>query len=92
MTKRNPAHPCAILQDSVDEMGWSVTEFSTKLGVSRGAVSRLMKGRCGITPMVALALERIGWSNADFWMRLQANYDLAQARRDEEAKAAAGSC
>ena len=41
---------------------------------------------------MALALERIGWSNADFWMRLQSNYDLAQARRDEEAKAASGNC
>jgi addiction module HigA family antidote len=91
MTKRNPAHPSAILQDSLDEMGWSVTEFSNKLGVSRSAVSRLMKGRCGITPMVALALERIGWSNADFWMRLQSNYDLAQARRELEAKATVGS-
>ena len=92
MSKRNPAHPSAILQDSLDEMGWSVTEFSTKLGISCGAVSQLMKSRCGISPTMALALERIGWSNADFWMRLQSNYDLAQARRDEEAKAASGSC
>ena len=40
---------------------------------------------------MALALERIGWSNANFWMRMQANYDLAQARREMEAKAAAGA-
>ena len=91
MTKRNPAHPSAILQDSLDEMGWSVTEFSDRLRISRSTVSRLMKGRCGITPIVALALERIGWSNADFWMRLQANYDLAKARQELEAEAAVGS-
>ena len=91
MTKRNPAHPSAILQDSLDEMGWSVTEFSDRLGVSRSTVSRLMKGRCGVTPVVALALERIGWSSADFWMRLQANYDLAQARRELESEAVAGN-
>ena len=30
---------------------------------------------------MALAFEREGWSNADFWMRRQAAYDLAQARR-----------
>jgi len=34
---------------------------------------------------MALALERQGWSNADFWMRLQAAYDLAQARRRASA-------
>ena len=30
---------------------------------------------------MALALEQIGWSNADYWMRMQAGYDLAQERR-----------
>ena len=34
---------------------------------------------------LALALERIGWSNAGFWMRLQAGYELAQARRAQAA-------
>jgi len=91
MTKRNPAHPSAILQDSLDEMGWSIAEFSDRLGVGRSTVSRLMKGRSGVTPVVALALERIGWSSADFWMRLQANYDLAKARRELEADAVAGN-
>ena len=35
-----------------------------------------------MSPAMALALERIGWSNADFRMRRQANYDLAKAHRD----------
>ena len=90
MTVRNPAHPSAIVRTNLEAEGWSVTEFSERLGINRSAVSRLIKGRCGITPGMALALERIGWSNADFWMRLQANYDLAQARREEEAKTVAG--
>ena len=34
---------------------------------------------------MALALERIGWSNASFWMRLQAAYELAQERRRQAA-------
>jgi addiction module HigA family antidote len=91
MTKRNPAHASAILQDCLDDLGWSVSEFADKLGISRASVSRLMKGRSGITPVVALALERIGWSDADFWMRLQSNYDLAKARRDLEAEAPVGN-
>ena len=31
---------------------------------------------------MALALEDIGWGTAEHWMRLQASYELAQARRD----------
>ena len=30
---------------------------------------------------MALALEDIGWGTADHWLRMQASYDLAQARR-----------
>ena len=91
MTVRNPAHPSAIVRTNMEAEGWSVNEFAGKLGISRNKVSRLLNGHCGITPVVALALERIGWSNADFWMRLQANYDLAQARRKFEAETAVGS-
>ena len=90
MTAKNPAHPSAILRDSLDYMGWGSYEFAQKLGISQDEVSNLMRGKCGISPTVALALERIGWSDADFWMRLQANYDLAQARRQMETEAEVG--
>ena len=81
MTKRNPVHPGKILKDPLLEAGWTTQEFANRLGVSRNTVSRLLNGHCGISPNVSLALERMGWSNADFWMRLQAEYDLAAARR-----------
>ena len=90
MTVRNPAHPSAIVKTNLKAEGWSVTEFSEKLGMSRNTVSELMESRCGITPELALALERIGWSKAEFWMRLQANYDLARVRRELEADTAVG--
>ena len=89
MTERNPAHPSAVLRDNLEYLGWGTYEFALKLGVSQEEVSSLMRGQCGISPIVALALERIGWSKAEFWMRLQARYDLAQARRDMEAKTGA---
>ena len=87
MSRLNPTHPGEGLRDDIEEMGWSVNEFAARLGVSRNTASRLLNGRCGISPSVALALERIGWSDADFWMRLQANYNLAQARRKLAATA-----
>ena len=34
---------------------------------------------------MALALEEIGWGTADHWMRMQASYVLARARRDRIA-------
>ena len=81
MTKKNPLHPGKILKDSLSEAEWTTQEFADRLGVSRNTVSRLLNGRYGISPNVALSLERIGWSNADYWMRLQSSYNLSAARR-----------
>ena len=49
-------------------------------GLYAATFSRLLNGRTGISPAMALALERIGWSNAAFWVRRQAQYELAQER------------
>lgn len=86
MTLRNPSHPSASLRRSLEAEGWSVGHFADQLGVSRSTASRLLNGHCGITPSVAHALERIGWSNADFWIRRQAKYEEALARLDAVAK------
>ena len=56
--------------------------------MARVTLSRVLNGQAGISPETALKLEAVGWSNADFWMRLQAAYDLAQARLRKESEAA----
>ncbi len=62
-----------------------MTECAKKLGITSHNLSLIMNGQAGITPMTALAMERQGWSDADHWMRMQASYDLAQARLREKA-------
>ena len=83
MAMLNPCHPGEILRDNLEAAELSVTEGASRLGCTRQALSRLLNGKAGISPAMALALERIGWSNASFWMRLQASYELAQARREQ---------
>jgi toxin HigB-1 len=46
-------------------------------------VTRVLNGRAGISPEMAIRLEKAGSSNADHWLRLQTAYDLAQARMHE---------
>jgi plasmid maintenance system antidote protein VapI len=53
----------------------------------RATASRLLNGWRVISPDVALALERIGWSNAEFCMRRQASYDLPVARNRDQVGA-----
>ena len=47
----------------------------------------VLQGRSPVTAALALSLEAQGWSNAEFWLRCQAHYDLAQERlrRDRAA-------
>ena len=85
MAMLNPCHPGEILRDNVEAARLSVTEAAAELGCTRQALSRLLNGKAGISPAMALSLERIGWSNASFWMRLQAAYELAQERRRQAA-------
>lgn len=63
----DPPHPGEMLRDILDdeEVGWTVTECARRLGVARNTLSRLLHGRIGVSPKMALALERIGWGNAD---------------------------
>lgn len=85
MTMLNPCHPGETLRDDVAAAGLTVTEAAARLGCTRQSLSRLLNGKAGISPAMALALERLGWSNASYWMRLQAAYELAQERRKQAA-------
>ena len=77
----NPPHLGELIRESMDEVGWNVTETAACLGCERGTLSRLLNGKAGVSANMALALEDIGWGTADHWMRMQASYELAQARR-----------
>lgn len=82
---RNPSHPGRLVRGNMEAAGWTVAECAGKLGVTRNTLSRLLNGHGGISPAMALALERIGWSNAEYWARLQAAHDLARERRKQAA-------
>lgn len=70
-------HPGEMLRETVFEpLGLSVTAAAERLSMSRVALSRVLNGKAGISPDLALRLEMAGASKARFWMNLQTNYDL----------------
>jgi antitoxin HigA-1 len=86
MPMKKPPHPGHSIKDAcLDPLNLSVTEGAKILGVARHTLSRVINGQAGISPEMAIRLEKAGWSNADHWMRLQTAFDLAQARRHERA-------
>ncbi len=54
------------------------------LGVARQTLSRVLNGHAAVSPEIAIRLEKADWSNAEFWLRRQATWDLVQARKDQD--------
>ena len=77
----NPPHLGELIRESMDDVRWNVTETAAHRGCERGTLSRLLNGKAGVSANMPLALEALGWGTADHWMRMQASYELAQARR-----------
>lgn len=82
---KTPPHPGTMLKaDVLAPLALGVTAAAHKLGMSRVALSRVVNGRAGISPDLAIRLERAGVSTARFWLALQSAYDLAQALNREQ--------
>lgn len=60
--------------------GLTVKASAERIGVSRILLNRMLGGESSVTTKTALALERLGWGKADFWLNSQIRHDLAQAR------------
>ncbi len=85
MPMKNPSHPgLSVRINCLEPLDLTVTEAAKKLGVSRAALSRLINEHAGVSPDMAIRFEKAGWSTADTWIRMQAAYDLAQARLHED--------
>ena len=78
MPMKKPNHPGDLIRDCLDELKINVTDGAKALGVTRATLSRLLNGKAGVSPEMAVRLEKALGSSAGFWLRLQLNYDLAQ--------------
>jgi addiction module HigA family antidote len=81
MEMKNPPHPGELVGDNLTELGVSISLAAKGLGISRQQLHNLIAGRSGITPEMAVKLEKAIGSTADTWLRMQMNYDLAQVRK-----------
>ena len=80
MPMQNPPHPGGVIRDCIEDLGLSVTEASVILDVTRPTLSRVINGHSAISPEMALRLSAAFGNTAEFWLRMQTAYDLAQAR------------
>ena len=84
MPMKNPAHPGRIVKSAcLEPLGLSITEGAKILGVTRQTLTKIVNGKSGISAEMAIRLAKAFGSTAETWVRIQASYELAQARKDE---------
>ena len=84
MPMKNPPHPGkAVRVSCLEPLGLNITDAAKVLGVSRQALSNLLNGRARMSTDMAIRLAKAFGSTTETWIRLQAAYDVAQARARE---------
>ena len=82
MPMKNPPHPGHSIRDAcLDSVGLSVTEAAKVLGIARHTLSRVLNGHAGLSPEMAIRLEKVGWGTADHWLRMQMQRNLWEVRQ-----------
>ena len=88
MIMHAPLHPGEHVKDIlIVGAGLSVTESAKHLGVTRTSLSRLINGHVSISAEMALRLSKLLNTSIEFWMNLQAQYDVwLISQRENEIK------
>lgn len=82
MPMHDPGHPGEVIREAcLKPLGLTVTEAAAGLGVTRKALSDLLNGHSGVSPDMAVRLEKAGWGTAGSWLQMQMNRDLWDARQ-----------
>jgi addiction module HigA family antidote len=74
-------HPGEFLTEALEELGLSQAEFARAIGVSPMRVSHVVKGTRPVTAELALLFGRAFDQSPQYWLNLQADYDLKTAEK-----------
>jgi len=78
----DPCHPGEILKhEFLEPLGVSAIGLAKAIGVPRTRIERLVKEQTGVTPDTALRLSKALGTTPEFWMHMQASFDMAAARK-----------
>ncbi len=84
--KRNHSHPgIVLLEQFLKPSGLSQNALARDIGVPPRRINEIILGKRGITADTALRLAKHFGNSARYWMSLQTDFDLEEARRDYES-------
>jgi HTH-type transcriptional regulator/antitoxin HigA len=84
---RTPAEVCPpgeLLKEELASRDWSQQVLSDILGRPPRLISELIGGKRAVTPETAIGLSAAFGTSAEYWMALEAAYQLSKVRRSSE--------
>ena len=85
MIMHNPPHPGLVVKRMLIEGAeLSVTEAAKALGVGRVTLSKVLNGKSGISPEMAVRLSLALNTSSEMWINMQSMYDLWQAEKNRK--------
>ncbi len=81
-----PVHPGRILKREIAARRLSANRLAISLRVPSGRITQILNGKRGISAETALRLARYFGNSGQFWMNLQARYELALTEREMGSK------
>ncbi len=82
MGLHHPPHPGrSIRRDCLDALNLTITDGAKILGITRHMLSRILNGQAGVSPEMAIRLEKAFGGTARSWLALQQVYELARVKR-----------
>jgi addiction module HigA family antidote len=86
---RKPTHPGEILlEEFLKPKKMTQLELAKKMKVPIQRINTLINEKRGVTPETAILLSRVFGTTPQFWMNLQAHYDLYMAEQYLSRRAA----
>lgn len=79
------AHPGRLLKRELTARKLSANRLALDIGVPSGRITDIVNGRRSITADTAVRLGRYFGNNAQFWLDLQSQYDIAMVEREHGA-------
>jgi addiction module HigA family antidote len=79
-------HPGEFLREILEDRGISQAQFARAIGVAPMRISHVVKGARPVTAELALLFGRALGQSAQYWLNLQAAYDLKIAEREIGAR------
>ena len=74
-------HPGAFLQEALTELDVTQAEFARRIGVSAMRISHVIKRQRPVTAELALLFGQAFGQTPQYWLNLQADYDLKIAQK-----------